>query len=280
MSFWAALLALAWDRLVPLFRPSQLERLFGRLADWLHDRVNAGTRGHGLLAWSVAALAPALAAGLLGGWLDHLAWPLGLAWSAAVLYRCLGFQQMIGQARDLAAALAAGEHDRARMHLAALGVEHAADAEAGEWVRPAMDRLFRLGLERLFGVLFWFFLLGAFGAVAYALTRLLAERWQGDGDFHAAVAEVLPVLDWLPARLLVVSFAIVGNFEEAMLAWRSHAAEPDAGNEGMVRAAGLAALGLGEAAPGPEYVAGVAGLLNRAVLLWLGVAGLLWLGGV
>lgn len=280
MSFWAALLALAWDRLAPLFRPSQLERLYCRFADWAHDHFNAGSRGHGLLAWSAAALLPALVAGLLGGWLERLAWPLGLAWSAAVLYRCLGFQQMVDLAHDLAADLAAGEDERARGQLAALGLDCGPQDEPGEWVRPAMERLFHLGLERLFGVLFWFFLLGAFGAVAYALTRLLAERWQGDDDFHAAVAEVLPLLDWLPARLLVVSFALVGNFEEAMLAWRSHAAEPGPDHEGVVRVAGQAALGLGDEAPGPEYVAGMVGLLNRAVLLWLGVAGLFWLGGL
>jgi hypothetical protein len=72
----------------------------------------------------------------------------------------------------------------------------------------------------------------------------------------------------------------VGNFEEAMVAWRSRAADDTAYNEGVLRAAGLGALGLDGEAPGPEYVAGVASLLNRAVLLWLGVLGLFWLGGL
>jgi adenosylcobinamide-phosphate synthase len=278
VSFWGALLALAWDQVAPLFRPGQLERLFGRYADWLHDRVNAGTHAHGLLAWAVTALAPALVVGLVGWSLDELAWPLGLAWSAAVLYRCLGLRQMVDLARGLAAALAAGEIERARDQLALLGGEPEADP-AG-WVRAAMARLFQLGLERLFGVLFWFVLLGPFGAVAYALTRVLAERWRGEADFHAAIAEVMPVLDWLPVRLMAISFAIVGNFEEAMLAWRAHAAAGTSGQEDMVRATGLAALGVDQDAPGPEYVAAVASLLNRSALLWLGVLGLLWLGGL
>lgn len=278
MSFWGTLLALAWDRVAPLFRPSQLERQFDRYAAWLHDRVNAGTHAHGLLAWSLAALAPALMVGLLGLWLTELAWPLGLAWSAAVLYRCLGFSQLVDLARGVSAALAAGDPVRARDKLAGLGIECGPDETPDGYVQPAMDRLFRFGLERLFGVLFWFALLGPFGAVAYALSQRLAERWLGALDFHGAVAQIMPVLDWLPARLLAMSFAIVGNFEEAMVAWRARAADDDP--HGVVRAAGLGALGLDQETPGPEYVAGVASLLNRAVLLWLGVLGLLWLGGI
>lgn len=279
MTFWATLLALLWDQVSPLFRPSQPERLFGRYADWVHDHVNAGTHAHGLLAWSVAALAPALAAALVGIWLRDVAWLLGLAWSAAVLYRCLGFRQVVDGARALTAALGADDPARARDHLAVLGLVVDPADVSGNLVRPAMDRLFQLGLTRLFGVLFWFALLGVFGALAYALTHLLAERWRSEADFHAAIAEVVPVLDWLPARLMALSFAMVGNFEQAMTAWRSRVGEDDLYNEGVVRAAGLGALGLDQETPGPEYVSGVASLLNRSVLLWLGLLGLLWLGG-
>jgi adenosylcobinamide-phosphate synthase len=278
VSFWCALLALAADWLAPLYRPSQFERLAGRYAGWVHDHFNAGSHGHGLLAWCAAALVPALAVGLAGRWLAGLAWPLGLAWSAAVLYQCLGFRQVADLARGLAGALAAGDGRRLGEDLAALGVECGPGSAPAEAVRPAMDRLFQLGLERLFGVLFWFALLGGFGALAYALTRLLAERWHGEADFHAAVAEVVPVLDWLPARLLAMSFAVVGNFEEALLAWRAQPAE--AGAAGIVRAAGLGALGLERQSPGPAYVAAVASLLRRSLLLWLGVLGLFWLGGL
>jgi adenosylcobinamide-phosphate synthase len=252
VTLWGVLLALAWEQVAPLFRPSQPERLFGRYADWIHDHFNAGTHSHGLLAWAAAALAPALAAGLIGLGLAALAWPLGLAWSALVLYRCLGYRQAV---------------DRAR-------------AETGTTIRSAMDQLFRLGLERLFGVLFWFVLLGVFGALGYALTRLLGERWQGDEDFHAAIEQVVPALDWAPARLMAMSFAIVGNFEAAVAGWRTRFEPGASRNEGVIRAAGLGALGLDGEQPGPEYLAGVAGLLNRSLLLWLAVLGLFWLGGL
>lgn len=276
MTFWGVLLAVAWEQVAPLFRPSQLERLHGRYADWLYERVNAGSHAHGLLAWALAALLPALAAGLAGLWLADLYWALGLAWSALVLYRCLGFRHAFDGARGLGDALLADDEAKAREKLA--GLDGEAGPELEDVARVAIERLFQLALMRLFGVLFWFLLLGPFGAVAYALTRELAGRWPGDADFHAAIARVVAWLDWLPARLMALSFAVVGNFEEAMVAWRAGVADADA--DAIVRTAGMGALGLDGEAPGPDHVAGTVGLLNRAALLWLGVLGLLWLGSL
>lgn len=276
MTFWAALLALLWDQLVPLFRPGQLDRLFGRYADWMHDRFNAGTPSHGLLAWLVAVAPIVLAVWLVEAWLAALAWPLGLAWSALVLYRCLGFRQVVDLARGLADTLV--EPDRARDPLAVLGVHEQAAGIPGMLAREVMDRLFELGLRRLFGVLFWFAVLGGAGAAAYAMTQLVAERWPGDEAFHATIRRVVATFDWLPARALAFSFALVGNFEEAMLAWRANAGAGAEDETSVVRLAGYGALGLGEEPASADYVAGVAGLFNRAALLWLAVLGLLWLG--
>lgn len=280
MTFWATLLALAWDQLSPLHRPSQFERLFGRYADWVREHFNAGTRAHGFLAWAAAALLPALAAGLAGVGLSGL-WSLpGLAWGAASLYYCLGFRQSADVMRGIAADLRGGDVERVRHRYAELGLAVTAEMAADELSRLAIGEVLRRALARLFGALFWFVLLGAFGAVTYALTRLLAERWRGEAALHAAVARVVEVLDWLPARLLALSFAIVGNFDEAMLAWRGNADLGESRNEGIARAAGFGALGLGHVTPGPDYVNGAVSLVARAALLWLAVLGIFWLGGL
>ncbi len=271
MIFWGALLALAWEQLAPLFRPTQFDRLFGLYADWVHDRCNAGTRSHGWLAWSAAAVLPALAIGLVEVWLGSLASLLGMAWSAAVLYRCLGFRLLFDEARMWSESSPEQRPD-----------PHGLLAESGlpGSVGQVMDALFRLGLSQLFGVLFWFVLFGTFGAVAYALTHLLAGRWRGEDDFHAAVAQIMPLLNWLPARLLAFSFAVVGNFEAAIAGWRVRSTEYPSTSEDVVRAAGLGALGLDQEVPGPEYAGAVISLMNRTALLWLGVLGLFWLGGL
>jgi adenosylcobinamide-phosphate synthase len=278
MTFLSVLFALAWDQIAPLFRPNQTDRLFERYATWVYAHVNAGTRMHGVLAWSATVLAPALVIGMVGHWLLQLGWLFGLAWSAAVLYQCLGYRQVIDRARALGEALANENAPKAAEMLAELGIEP--ETAQNEVVARAIDTLFRLALERLFGVMFWFILFGVFGAVVYELSQRLAKRWQGSDDFHTAIRQVAPILDWLPSRLLAFSFAIVGDFEAVMSAWRTRVDPADPFNEGVVRAAGLGALGIDQTMPaGPNFIAGAASLLNRAALLWLGVLGLLWLGG-
>lgn len=280
MTFLGALLALLWDQLNPLYRPSQFDRLFGRYADWLLPHFNAGTRKHGLLAWVVAALLPAFLAGLAGALLSEVAVLLGMAWSALVLYQCMGFRQLVLLAEEVKDALLAGDEPRARARLRALGLAEAETVPAGELNRRAVEHILQAGLGRVFGVLFWFMLFGPFGTVAYALSVPLAARWSGDTDFHASSDQIVAVLDWLPTRLLALSFAIVGNFEEAMLRWRSLNTGESYGNVEVLLASGFGALGLADDAPDADYVSGAAALLKRTALVWLAVLGLLWLGGM
>lgn len=280
MTFLGAFLALLWDQLNPLYRPSQFDRLFGRYADWLLPHFNAGTHKHGFFAWAVAALLPAFVAGLAGAQLGSVAMPLGVAWSALVLYQCIGFRQLIHLAEEIKEALMAEDEARTRAKLADLGLAEVEHLPAGELSRHAVEHVLQTGLARVFGVLFWFMLLGPFGAVAYALSVPLAARWSGDTDFHASSDQIVAILDWLPTRLLAFSFAIVGNFEEAMLRWRSLNTGEGYGNVEVLRASGFGALGLDDDEPDADYVSGAAALLKRTALVWLAVLGLLWLGGL
>src|SRR5207249_10189359 len=111
--------------------------------------------------------------------------------------------------------------------------------------------------------------------------------------FGRPVRVLLWLLDWVPARLTALSFAVVGDFEDAAYCWRTQAASwPDAyGGEavGIVLASGGGALGVqlggalpgfdGEPDPRPEIGIGetveaevlpsAVGLVWRAPVLWL-----------
>ncbi|WP_445365702.1 regulatory signaling modulator protein AmpE [Microbulbifer sp. ANSA001] len=73
--------------------------------------------------------------------------------------------------------------------------------------------------ERLFAVLFWFILLGIPGALLFRLSALYAERARGT-QWQATAARWLWLLEWLPVRIMGLSFAIVGNFAGCYRAWR------------------------------------------------------------
>ena len=80
--------------------------------------------------------------------------------------------------------------------------------------RHVFDEAGYRGFERLFAVLFWFFVLGPVGAIMYRLVFLsaqkddkLAQRW-------------LWILEWPSVRVLGLSFALTGNFSGCMSQWR------------------------------------------------------------
>ena len=72
----------------------------------------------------------------------------------------------------------------------------------------------------------------------------------GDRSHLATLAEhAWQLLDWVPARMTALSFAMVGNFVEAVGCWRSHAEAAPMDSDGLVldAMAGAANLRLGGA---------------------------------
>ncbi len=60
------------------------------------------------------------------------------------------------------------------------------------------------------------------------------------------------MLDWVPSRLTAIGFAIVGNFEDAVYAWRNHARKWNDAVNGILLASGGGALGVRLGTPLPE----------------------------
>jgi cobalamin biosynthesis protein CobD/CbiB len=111
--------------------------------------------------------------------------------------------------------------------------------------------------------------------------------------FGEPARRLLHWIDWIPVRLTALSFAIVGDFEDAVYCWRTQAATwpvaQGGPTYGILLAAGAGALGVqlggpvpaagGDIDPRPEIGAGDAvevdvlpsavGLVWRALILWL-----------
>ena len=66
--------------------------------------------------------------------------------------------------------------------------------------------------ERYFAVMFWFMLAGAPGAILYRLSVLHSDMALDDAADKPMVSRWLQLMEWLPARLMGVSLAFVGNF--------------------------------------------------------------------
>jgi AmpE protein len=212
---------------------------------------------------------------------------LGFVYGVLVLVLCLGPRNLTLEASAYLRARAAGDSRRAR-EIAAMLLEEEPPADlsgAGEKVAEAV--LARAG-DYLFCVIFWFALLGPFGAVIYRSADTLAVRAGVDVPDSAYARYTLGlkrVLAWIPLHLLAMTYAVAGNFDEALSDIRRAWAETSTHfweRGGVVLAyAGRRAVRAvaGAASDEVELVHAAVDLIWRGFIIWLTVIGLVTLLG-
>jgi len=294
MAFFTILLALLIENARPLPWAGTLLAAYHRYADRLAHDLNAGQRIHGVIGWCAAVL-PWVLLVLLVFYALHYVMPvLGWIWTLLVLYACLGFREVVQPLRDIFEAMRAGELERARTLLAAWRQEQPLEFSETEIAKAAIETALVRTHRQVFGVIFWFILLpGPAGALLYRLCEEMDRRWgmredEAFGPFGLFAARAFRVLDWLPVRLSAVGFAIAGNFEDSISAWRTQARSWVNHSDGIVLASGAGALGvrlggalpavqgmrfrpeLGEGeAPDSDYLQNALSLVWRALIAWL-----------
>ncbi|MDO9468571.1 MAG: CobD/CbiB family protein [Thiobacillus sp.] len=297
MAFFSVLTAVALEHLRPLRQPLPHYQHYSRFTQFLERRFNAGEYSHGAIAWALAML-PLLA--IVWGvfvLLEGISPVLGWAWNVAVLYFTLGFKYFSDSAEQIARLLRAGELDAAREKLAAWRGGDTRQFSADDLARVTIEQVMAASHRQMFGVLFWFVLLaslGPVGAVLFRAASILSRRWAvSRGRFGAFAQRAFHVINWLPARLTALTYAIAGNFEDATYCWRTQADAWPETEEGVVIAAGAGAMGvkLGQSvsvgdetvwrpelgtgqAPDQDCIDSAVSMIWRGLVIWL-AAGLL-----
>lgn len=78
-------------------------------------------------------------------------------------------------------------------------------------IKAVQSHLLWQGFQGFFAVIFYYLIGGPLAALTYRLLVLTAEQAQV-APLAGIATRVLHVLDWLPVRLLSISFALIGNF--------------------------------------------------------------------
>jgi adenosylcobinamide-phosphate synthase len=299
MTLLSIILAFAAEQWIALSWRSDLLRGYNRLLDRIERHFNAGEYRHGVIGAALAILPPVLAAYGIHVALDLVHPLLAMLWNALVLYLAMGFRPMSQAFNEIGEALRTDDPGRARALLARWRGDSGTELSGDEVARLAIEQGLVDSQRQVFGPLFWYLLLpGPLGAALYRTATLVARRWKIDPavpatrerEAFARFGERLfQALDWAPLRLTAVSFAVVGDFEDAVHCWRTQANEWRPASEGIVLASGAGALGvrlgeplreiggglryrpeigLGEPADG-QLMPSAIGLVWRALALWL-----------
>ena len=270
MSFFAILCALLIEQVRPLAYHNPVYGGVLGWTRWISRNFDAGKQHHGWIAWSLAVGVPTvLALGVHWLLVLTLGLPFAVIWSIAVLYTTLGFRQFSHHFTGIRDALDEGDEPLARSLLAHWQRVEAAELPRSEIVRHVIEHSVIAAHRHVFGVLAWFSILAALGlgpagAVFYRMSEFVARYWaHKDGAavqpsstwVQQAGASAWAVIDWLPARITALGFAVVGSFEEAIDCWRNDARRFPDRNDGVILAATSGAvnvrLGGGSLRPAP-----------------------------
>ncbi|MHA7840578.1 MAG: regulatory signaling modulator protein AmpE [Gammaproteobacteria bacterium] len=148
---------------------------------------------------------------------------------------------------------------------------------------PFDTTLFQQANERVFAVLFWFVVFGAFGAVLYKGVRVVYDEMTKANsrfsDMAAPTLQIQHVLDWLPVRLMGLCFALMGNFTATFGPWLKSLVASPANNNKHLTACGLAALGIQEddlKQVKPEHGQAATALLERTTVAFVVLVVIMW----
>ena len=144
--------------------------------------------------------------------------------------------------------LAAGDLPAAREHVGWIVSRNTSELDESGVAKACVESTLENGNDAVFGALFWFALLGGPGAVLFRLANTLDAMWGYKTErflrFGWAAARIDDVLNYVPARLTALSYALFGRTRAALACWRRQAPVWESPNAGPVEAAFAAALGV------------------------------------
>src|SRR5690606_423359 len=293
----AAVAAIILGHVAPAFAAGvRSHEWFGHWLRWLDERFpgDGAWRGrHGIV---LALLPPILLVALFQ---LALATPLlglaGLLFGIAVLFYSWGPRDLDVDVEAIVAA-----PDPIARREAALKLWP--DPQRAVLDAPGMvSAVFTAAQRRWFGVLFWFLLLGAAGALLYRLVALAADgqeaRLLPAGTLSGA-RWLHALMDWPVGQLMTFAMALVGNFDTVVGAWKEHGGASFDMDAAFLAAAGRASVRAEVAEQAEEYIEegltapdlatqlgelpelrDAMSLVWRILLLWLAVLALFVLAG-
>ena len=294
MSFLSLLAAFLFDQVRTLGARNRPLQWFRTYAQGIERNFNAGEARHGVIGWLLAVGVPLLAGLILYVALYRMSPLLAWAGNVAVLYFTVSLRQAGTPYAAIGEALKNHDLGAARTGLEAWTGKIADDLTAAEIAKLAIERRLLEAHRDGFAVIAWFLVLpGPCGALLYRLASELDRSWGGRRDeefgrFGEFARQIFAALDWLPARLTATSFAVAGDFEDAVYCWRSQALSWVPHRQGILLASGAGAIGirLGDAVregesvhmrpelgtgdePDADYMRSASGLVWRVLALWM-----------
>ena len=222
---------------------------FGNIANWLENKYNSADSRSGKLAgficWAILVL---LSAAVIFALLQVLPAVFVFITNVLVIYFVVGLKSLAEHGRNVVSPLLSGDILEARRRIAMMVSRDTNNLSEQQVAAATCESVLENGSDAVLAALFWFLVLGSPGTLLFRFTNTLDAMWGYKNNryrqFGWAAARADDILNWLPARLAALSYALVGNFSKSIKCSCEQGSKTDSPNAGYVMAAGAGALGI------------------------------------
>lgn len=230
MNFLALFLGLGMERLLTQLFHLRKFHWLDPVFDMALHKLRACKLYTGLLGVLGAALLVVLPVAVVEfGLQDRLAHIPQFIFAVIVLLFCLGPRDLGEEVKAFLSAAATGNEDQARELENEL-----LEIEPGMASAPDIEEaIYAQANNRIFAVVFWFALLGPTAAwffrvldlmrrraIHFTITAADAEETEGLPPVTRAALLLHQLAAWIPAQLLMITYAFAGSFDGALAAWK------------------------------------------------------------
>ena len=226
---------------------------FGKFANWIEVKFNKEKLSSsfsfivGVTAWLFAVIPLTLFVYLLDDFLNDY-W-LGSYWLGIFCgWLAIGWQSLRQHGLAVEQALNENNLEQAREKTAYLVSRDTRELDETALSRATIESILENGSDAVIAPLFWLLIFGAPGVILYRLSNTLDAMWgyhtpqfEYFGKFTARVDDVL---NYIPARITALLYALCGNSKQAWNAWKTQGVNWYSPNAGVVMASGAGALNI------------------------------------
>ncbi|GIU48420.1 adenosylcobinamide-phosphate synthase CbiB [Shewanella sp. KT0246] len=210
----------------------------GKYVNWVKKTCWKASKVRGLLALIVAFL-PLIPLLLI---------PRYFLLDAIILYFVIGARSLSEHGNAVGDALIETDLPLARERVSMIVSRKTANLTEQEVVNATLESVLENGNDALFGALFWFAVAGIPGAIIYRFANTLDAMWGYKNntfkEFGWAAAKFDDLLNYIPARICAIFYAMGGQFSLAIQSWKKQAHKCASPNGGVVMSAGAGSLNI------------------------------------
>lgn len=222
---------------------------FGNIATYVENKLNKIPHKPisvliGSLGLALLVTVPVLLSIALSEWIGQYSLVLDII----VLYWAIGLKSLIEHTKPINDALNEQNIGQARTSVSYIVSRNTETMCEPQIVSATVESTLENGCDGVFAAIFWCIIGGAPCVIAYRLINTLDAMWGYRSErfeyFGKCAAKLDDAINYIPARLAALSYAVLGQFRLAIECWKSQAKKLNSPNGGPVMCSGAGSLNI------------------------------------